>query len=242
MIGTARSQETCEKIGKKNAINMRRYMQEHPDIAMQRAHEMREKLTPEIKIQRIEASRLAIANETVIQRAARSDHAKRLWDEGILNENIRQIAADTWKERHAAGEYDITFEIGREKISKAITQKYIDGSFNWAQGTHDSTKTGKSSCYRSSWELELMNILDTDFDVLDWESEFTVIMYQFENRNRRYIPDFHVTRQDCEQLIEVKPTSLRTLPKNVAKHDAAVLYCNQRGWQYIEWEPVRICL
>jgi hypothetical protein len=83
-----------------------------------------------------------------------------------------------------------------------------------------------------------MKQLDEDPDVLDWESEFTAIPYVFEGINHQYIPDFHVVRQSSgHSIIEVKPQTLRIIPKNVAKREIAKQYCVDRGWKYEEWEP-----
>lgn len=127
--------------------------------------------------------------------------------------------------------------INRDAISQTIAQLYVDGGFAWAKGTYVSTKTCRKCYYRSSWELSLMQQLDTDDDVLDWESEFTTIPYQFEGIHHVYIPDFRVVRNGVTQIIEVKPVSLRIIPKNVAKRQAAQRYCAERGWAYVEWEP-----
>lgn len=130
---------------------------------------------------------------------------------------------------------DIT--INRDKVSETITKRYLDGGFAWARGRYVSSKTKQTHTYRSSWELMLMKLLDADSDVLTWEAEFTVIPYALDGKSRRYIPDFHVVRRSCEQLVEVKPTPLRGTAMNVAKRQAAQAYCTARGWCYIEWEP-----
>src|SRR5574338_608305 len=68
---------TRQKIGVKNSINMRRYMSENPDVVRQRVQQMTNGRTHEVEVRRINASRNAVASETIEQRKARSDHAKR---------------------------------------------------------------------------------------------------------------------------------------------------------------------
>lgn len=55
MTGTKRSDETRKKIGKTNAVNMVRYMQEHPDVAAARVTQLANGRTSEV-YQRIAAS------------------------------------------------------------------------------------------------------------------------------------------------------------------------------------------
>jgi hypothetical protein len=239
MVGRTPTEETKEKIGRANSTKMKEYMQQNPDIAKQRVKQMLDGRTPESEVYRIEKSKAAIANETLEQRGKRSIHAKKLWNNGKLRDaHIK--ASKTWKARHATGVYAEAFEIARMKLSQIMTQKYLDGGFQWAHGFHISTKTQRKSYYRSSWELQFMNILDVDPDVIDWESEFTSIPYLFEGNEHRYVPDFHVTRINGNQLVEIKPISLRQIPRNIAKRDAAIKFCDDIKWEYIEWDPSMI--
>lgn len=239
MTGRKHSNETKQKIGEKNAVKMHEYMQQNPNIAKQRIQQMLDGRTPESEIRRIELSKLAISNETVEERQKRSEHTKKLWKQDILRDAHIQ-ATETWKARHNAGTYDKTFEIARKKISKTITKKYLEGGFEWSRGFYISTKTHKKSYYRSSWELQFMKLLDQDESVLDWESEFTSIPYMFEDKEHLYVPDFHVTRTTCEQLVEIKSISLRVTSRNASKRDAAMKFCGERSWEYIEWDPSMI--
>lgn len=78
-------------------------------------------------------------------------------------------------------------------------------------GTYTSTKTGKTCKYRSGWELKYFEHLDTDPDVLDWESEPFTIPYvsnKKTGRIRNYIPDVLVRRKSSGvTLEEIKPTN-----------------------------------
>lgn len=107
--------------------------------------------------------------------------------------------------------------------------------------------------YRSSWELKLMNYLDTHEDVVQWSSEEFCIPYRspVDNRIHRYFPDFWVKNNKGEvMVIEVKPAK-QTMPpdppkkrtpryiqevleygKNQAKWQSAREYCADRGWQF----------
>jgi len=110
--------------------------------------------------------------------------------------------------------------------------------------------------YRSSWELRVMNILDTHPQVIWWASEELPIRYRspIDGRERRYFPDFIVQmrRKDGASaiyMLEIKPesqTSARTLRRtsrklreeaaqlavNQAKWTAADEFCQDQGWTF----------
>lgn len=114
--------------------------------------------------------------------------------------------------------------------------------------------------YRSSWELKMMNYLDSHPDVLSWGSEEVVIPYKspVDGRYHRYFMDFIVTKINKDgkketSLIEVKPSSqtrppllkegasprtkryineVMTWGVNEAKWKAAAEYCKDRGWTF----------
>jgi hypothetical protein len=236
-LGRKKTDEEKAKIGAKNSVNMKRYMNEHPDIAKTRIKQMISAITPEINAKRIESTKQTYASMTKEEKVKFSDHSKKLWKQGNLMIAAHEKSSTTFKQRSANGEYDFTER--NDKLSKVITLKYLNGGFEWAKGTYTSNKTKKKCYYRSSWELQFMKMLDVDDDVLDWESEFTSISYSFEGITHRYVPDFHVMRRTCQQLVEIKPQALRIIPRNEAKRDSAIKYCVERGWNYIEWEPTR---
>jgi hypothetical protein len=112
--------------------------------------------------------------------------------------------------------------------------------------------------YRSSWELKLMNFLDSHTDVLKWASEEFCIPYisPIDNKVHRYFPDFLVKKRNPNKVIqtiviEVKPKSQSSPPSvqkkatkryvrevytwgvNPAKWEAAKKYCEHRGWEFM---------
>ena len=111
--------------------------------------------------------------------------------------------------------------------------------------------------YRSSWELKLMNKLDTNPNVISWGSETIIIPYRspLDNKIHRYYVDFIVTKinKDGKKetvLIEVKPKSQTQQPKkgkkitkkfiseskawvvNQAKWKACEDFCKNRNWSF----------
>ena len=112
--------------------------------------------------------------------------------------------------------------------------------------------------YRSGWEREVMSWLDTRNDVVWWQSEEKCFWYRDELRkqNRRYFPDFIVNYKNKEgvmmtEMVEIKPykqiigppenpkrrtkawvNSVYTYITNKAKWEAAMKYCEDRGWSF----------
>jgi hypothetical protein len=210
-------------------------MARHPEVAVKRGIDLNNNRTPEFEAKRTAASSATYAAMTSEDKQKFSDHTSELWQRDDLMHIARSKAAETYKQRYSNGDYDFTER--NKKLSDVITQKYLDGGFEWARGKYLSTKTNKECCYRSSWELTLMQQLDSDHDVLDWESEFTSIPYMFEGTEHKYIPDLHVIQSSGHSLIEVKPQALRDLPKNAAKREAAKEFCDRNNWKYVEWSP-----
>lgn len=80
----------------------------------------------------------------------------------------------------------------------------------YKQGLYTSTKTGKVCKYRSGWELKYFEYLDSDENVISWESESIQIPYisnKKTGRIRKYIPDVLVRRKSGITLEEIKPSN-----------------------------------
>ena len=113
--------------------------------------------------------------------------------------------------------------------------------------------------YRSLWERKLMVWLDNNRDVLQWSSEEIAIPYRspVDRKMHRYYPDFWAKIKNYKGiveniLIEVKPKRMSQKPKppldkrkkrtyikeakrwsiNEAKWEAAMNYCEDRGWKF----------
>ena len=112
--------------------------------------------------------------------------------------------------------------------------------------------------YRSSWELRLMNWLDSNHNVIKWSSEEVVVPYKhpITGRWHRYFPDFMAVMKDKNStnktyMIEVKPKKqvdppekktkitkryiqeVQTYAINSYKWKYAKEYCKDRNWIFI---------
>jgi hypothetical protein len=111
--------------------------------------------------------------------------------------------------------------------------------------------------FRSLWEKKVMYYLDTNTNVIEWQSEEIAVPYRspIDNRLHRYFPDFiaKVRKPDgniITMMIEVKPyqqtrkpetkkrktrkylTEVMTWAVNDAKWKSAREFCNQKGWEF----------
>lgn len=111
--------------------------------------------------------------------------------------------------------------------------------------------------FRSGWEKRVMEWLDDNINVTQWNSEEIVIPYisPVDNRRHRYFVDFYVEAvgrngETKVMLIEVKPKAQTQEPKkpqrktkryltevmtygvNQAKWQAARDFCEAKGWEF----------
>lgn len=91
--------------------------------------------------------------------------------------------------------------------------------------------------YRSSWELVMMNFLDTHPSVIQWASESIKIPYTnpLTGKRSQYVPDFLVLYKDRNgkqhaELIEVKPKKEALAENARSKRDRIFLAINQVKW------------
>lgn len=111
--------------------------------------------------------------------------------------------------------------------------------------------------YRSLWEKKVMEWLDTNSNIIEWQSEELYVPYlsPVDNRRHRYFPDFIVKAKKPDgsiitMMLEVKPhnqtkepevkkrktrkyiTEVMTWAVNDAKWKYAKEYCKDRGWEF----------
>ena len=226
------SEESRQKIGDKNREHMKRFMAENPDIAKQRAIDMENGRTPDVEERRIAATREAYENMSDEERTKFSEHSRELW----VNNREKMLEASalggqTFSKRYEAGEYD--FEERNAKISDSISQKYVDGGFEWGKGKYTSTKSGKRYHHRSSWERSWMIKLDRDTNVVSWDYEPIRIPYDRDGQRRFYVPDFVVRFANGQtEIQEVKPKMLTETPANICKAEAGTRHAQKNGWEY----------
>jgi hypothetical protein len=91
--------------------------------------------------------------------------------------------------------------------------------------------------FRSSWELTVMNFLDTHPSVIQWASESIRIPYTnpLTGKPSQYVPDFMVLYQDKNgnrraEVVEVKPSKEAIAENAKSKRDKISLILNTAKW------------
>jgi hypothetical protein len=140
-------------------------------------------------------------------------------------------------------------------MNKKRTQKYRQSVFQ--PRFPEKYKGTFPILLRSSWELSVARILDSNPNIISWGSESVVIPYEnpLTGRISRYFVDFNITMRDKEGnlkkfLVEIKP-AVQTIPpkptrniksslrrqaeyvKNRAKWDAAQQFATKKGSMFI---------
>lgn len=157
-----------------------------------------------------------------------------------LRDNCREWLRESWENPWAKG---ITRpEEWNHKQSETMAQKIIRGEFSpedprfFYTGWYNSSKCKKSRAfYRSSLELIMHYIIDSDDNVLWYENEPFAIPYEKENGvYRNYIPDFFVfLKIGLPRIYEIKP-SFRMREQEVKnKVEAANIFCNKKNIEFI---------
>lgn len=122
-----------------------------------------------------------------------------------------------------------------------MARKYINGEF---VPKNTQKYVGKLPItYRSSWEQQLMTLLDSHPNVIQWSSESITIPYvnPFTKRATVYVPDFLVVYVDKNgkkhgKVIEVKPLKEALDEHAKTRRDKAALQLNKAKWAAaIQW-------
>lgn len=102
------------------------------------------------------------------------------------------------------------------------------------QGNYISQKTSRTVNFRSGLELKFYEQLEKNPKVRDYRVENINIDYYFDGSRHTYIPDVLVEYTDGKiEMWEIKPKSQTKWPKNLAKWQAASVYCASRNWEFI---------
>ena len=114
----------------------------------------------------------------------------------------------------------------KEKISKTVSEGIAEGKYSitkngYSKGWYEK-QNGEKEYYESSWELELMNHLDSLS--LEWTKKHKIIIsYKDEmGDERRYIPDFLITSNNKKLLLELKGFSRSQIEIESKKKSAEI--------------------
>ena len=105
---------------------------------------------------------------------------------------------------------------------------------NYRDGDYHSVKMNTTFHYRSGYEEQVYNCLDSLVEVHAFAAEPFKIPYIFKGETHEYTPDILVSFMDGRKEVwEVKPANQTNLPVNKAKWAAAECACTLRGWKFL---------
>lgn len=147
-------------------------------------------------------------------------------------ETIEKIRASNIS-THSHPDYEIIHAAGRAKarISQSITMKnkILNGEFTPSSNYNRASRVivtinGKKNSFRSSWEAAYFCVMHDQG--IELRYELIRIPYHYNDNEFVYIVDF-VTNDG--NLVEIKPKSRCSFPKEISKFEAARNWCIQRN-------------
>lgn len=100
-------------------------------------------------------------------------------------------------------------------------------------GRFPSLKLGRMVAFESLIEQDYLYVLDYDPDVITFEEQPLSIQYDWQGKQLKYTPDFHVIRGTSHQIVECKPLALVSREDNQRKFAVALDWCQERGWTFV---------
>jgi hypothetical protein len=95
--------------------------------------------------------------------------------------------------------------------------------------------------YQSSYELAAFKMLEQMSGVKSYDRCHFTINYEYENETRRYFPDILIEYQTgVREVIEIKPKNRLEERKNLAKQNAAKLFCDDNKFLFSIWTEDKI--
>lgn len=150
------------------------------------------------------------------------------WNKGLTKEtsdSVRKISDSKIGKKNPMFGKTHSQEV-KDNQSRLIKDKILNGEFTPCiknSRTHWTAEYNGMK-YRSTWEMNFHKIYP------ELEYETIRIQYNYDNKQYVYIVDF--VDEANKVLYEIKPLSLVEVPKNIAKHDAAIEWCKLNNYTY----------
>jgi len=156
----------------------------------------------------------------------------------------RPDMSERMKRNNPSKRPEVAIKMGRT-LSKTRSRLIVEGKINSFShgkfGFFYSEKNKKELWYRSSYELQAYKILEQLSKVVKYESEPFYIPYNFQGRERNYIPDILITYDDdSQELIEVMRENLLEDEMRIAKLKVAKRYCDKNNMKFSVWTERRL--
>jgi hypothetical protein len=155
----------------------------------------------------------------------------------IVDEKTKEKAKDTrtnttlrrYNVNNVMHIQEIAEKVSLSRTNAILSGKIIYNNSIYKNGFFYSAKNNAKFYYRSSSELDFMKILESDKNVFTYRTEPFSIIYEFENKKHRYIPDFLINNKD---IVEIKADFMIQDNKTKCKSAAAIEFAKQNGYTY----------
>lgn len=122
----------------------------------------------------------------------------------------------------------------KKRMSESKANKIAEGKINlkYPRGTAESfdTKNNNTEFCDSFYEYVYMKFLDSQKNI-SWTKKHKIkIPYEFENKNKFYVPDFLVEKNNNKILIEIKGFEEKN--KKLKKFETLKKYANENNFLY----------
>jgi hypothetical protein len=108
-------------------------------------------------------------------------------------------------------------------------------------GKFPSLKMGRMIAFESLLERDFVYLLDYTAEVTWFEEQPFRLEYHKDGEIRHYTPDFHVTEDGAQVLVECKPERFEDTEINQHKFSIARRWCKQQGWRFrVVTEQIRM--
>jgi len=127
-------------------------------------------------------------------------------------------------------------DVYKDKMSKIISEKYINGEYSNHKIKYNSIKLHKTLNLMSSYEFKFSILLDLDPNVKTWK--YQPLVLKNDILNKRYVPDFYYETSDgTKYLVEIdKYKGFKEKYGYKWKLELAEQYCNNNdiNFKYID--------
>lgn len=228
-LGITLSEETKEKM----SVDGKRRVAENPQSFIDRMLNARKFAFTDEALEKRSQSMLEVYqnNPQIVEK--RSQTMKQMY---VDRPELKQEIGERSKQWHASLTQEEKQERynsdWKDKISESITNKYLDGGFEWSRGTYLSTKMKETFYYRSSWELKYMIQLDQDNSVISWIYEPFWVPYSKDGDKHRHIPDFVIEYLDGHK--EIHEVGVKKLKEEVFAEKVSAIkeFCQKNNYLF----------
>ena len=149
--------------------------------------------------------------------------------------SIREKISTIRKEWYKNASEEV-MKLRAERLSYSISNSEFhknNSSFKNHEHGHFVTRFGNKAFYRSSWEKQVLEILNNLDFVVALKAELFVIKYELLGANRFTRPDIYIEFDNGKiALLEIKPFALIMYRNNFQKIHAQINYCKQNGFNF----------